>query len=70
MIGSGIFVLLQFTIFLFAGSLIWQYMNGVELIQDREFSTFITTHLPIAIKSIILIFIGFELAPSFDFEIL
>jgi len=55
MIGSGIFVLLQFIIFLCAGSLIWEYMEGVKLVKDKEFSTFIMLHLPIALKSIILV---------------
>ena len=55
MIGSGFFVLLQFMVFLFAGSLIWQHMSGVELTKDREFSTFIINYLPAGIKSIILV---------------
>ena len=55
MIGSGFFVLLQFSIFLFAGSLIWQYMEGVSLLKDREFSTFILEYLPLEIRSIMVI---------------
>ena len=56
MIGSGFFVLLQFAIFLFVGSLIWQYMGEIEGLGNNEvFSTFITKHLPIWLKSIILI---------------
>ena len=55
MIGSGFFVLLQFSIFLFAGSLIWQYMGGVELIKDREFSTFVLEYLPLEVRSIMIV---------------
>ena len=55
MIGSGFFVLLQFSIFLFAGSLIWQYMDGALLLKDREFSTFILEHLPLEIRSIMVV---------------
>ena len=55
MIGSGFFVLLQFSIFLFAGSLMWQYMDGAILSKDREFSTFILEYLPLEIRSIIII---------------
>ena len=55
MIGSGFFVLLQFSIFLFAGSLIWQYMDGEMLLKDREFSTFILEYLPLEMRSIMTI---------------
>jgi len=55
MIGSGFFVLLQFSIFLLAGSLIWDYMGGVALEKDREFSTFVLTYLPVEIRSIMII---------------
>jgi len=55
MIGSGFFVLLQFSIFLLAGSLIWEYMDGVQLVKDREFSTFILNYLPIEIRSIMIV---------------
>jgi len=54
MIGSGFFVFLQFSIFLLAGSLIWVYLGGIELIKDREFSTFIVDYLPIGIRGILL----------------
>ena len=55
MIGSGFFVLLQFSIFLFAGSLIWQYMDGEILLKDREFSTFVLEYLPLEMRSIMTI---------------
>ncbi|HJN98136.1 MAG TPA: sodium:solute symporter [Candidatus Marinimicrobia bacterium] len=54
MIGSGLFVFLQFGIFLLAGSLIYIYIDGVELVKDREFSTFIIDHLPIGVKGLLL----------------
>ena len=54
MIGSGLFVFLQFGIFLLAGSLIYIYIGGVELVKDREFSTFIIDHLPIGVKGLLL----------------
>ncbi len=55
MIGSGLFVFLQFGIFLLAGSLIYIYIDGVELVKDREFSTFIIDHLPIGVKGLLLV---------------
>jgi len=54
MIGSGLFVFLQFGIFLLAGSLIYIYIGDVELVKDREFSTFIIDHLPIGVKGLLL----------------
>ena len=54
MVGSGIFVLIQFCIFLFAGSLIYYYFGGVTLNNDREFPTFIAQHLPIGLKGLLL----------------
>ena len=54
MIGSGLFVFIQFLIFLFAGSLIWSLFGGVEIPKDREFSTYIVNHLPVGLKGILL----------------
>lgn len=54
MIGSGIFVLLQFFIFLLVGSLIYLQMGGVELQKDREFTTYITEFLPIGVRGLLL----------------
>ncbi|MBC8311354.1 MAG: sodium:solute symporter [Candidatus Marinimicrobia bacterium] len=54
MIGSGLFVLIQFLVFLFAGSLIWSLFGGVEMTKDREFSTYIVNHLPVGLKGILL----------------
>ena len=54
MIGSGIVVFVQFLIFLIAGSLIYILMEGAQLDNDREFTTFIINYLPIGIKGILL----------------
>ena len=54
MIGSGIFVMLQFGIFLLAGSLIFHYFDGVALQKDREFSSFIVDHLPTGLRGLLL----------------
>ena len=54
MIGSGIVVFVQFLIFLIAGSLIYILMEGTQLDNDREFTTFIINYLPIGIKGILL----------------
>ena len=54
MIGSGFFVLLQFAVFLLAGSLIWIYMGGIAMDKDRELSSFIVNHLPVGVKGILL----------------
>ncbi len=54
MIGSGIFVFLQFAVFLLAGSLIYVLFQGTALEQDREFSTFIVQELPVGLKGLLL----------------
>ncbi len=54
MVGSGIFVFLQFGVFLLAGSLIYFYFGGIEMPNDREFPTFIAHHLPIGLKGLLL----------------
>ena len=54
MIGSGLFVLLQFAIFLFAGSIIYLLMEGLEIERDREFTTFIVNYLPVGLKGLLL----------------
>ncbi len=53
MIGSGIFVTIQFTVFLLAGSLIYLYFDGMELAKDRELATFILEALPVGVKGIL-----------------
>ena len=54
MIGSGVFVFIQFSVFLIAGSLIWVYLDGMVLEKDRELSTFIVNYLPIGVKGLLL----------------
>lgn len=54
MLGSGFFVFLQFAVFLLAGSLIFLLYQGTDLPKNRVFSTFITEHLPIGIKGLVL----------------
>jgi SSS family transporter len=54
MVGSGIFVFIQFAVFLLAGSLIYLHLGGVEMVKDREFSTFIVNELPIGLKGLLL----------------
>ncbi|TLU82184.1 MAG: sodium:solute symporter [Chlorobium sp.] len=54
MIGSGFFVLFQFSVFLLAGSLIYLYMHGAPLEKDREFAFFIVHHLPAGLKGLLI----------------
>ena len=54
MVGSGIFVFIQFCVFLFAGSLIFYFFGGIEMENDREFPTFIAQYLPIGLKGLLL----------------
>ena len=54
MIGSGIIVFLQFTIFLFAGSLIYLVTNNMDIQKDREFTYFIVNFLPTGVKGLLL----------------
>ena len=54
MIGSGIIVFLQFTIFLFAGSLIYLVTNNMDVQKDREFTYFIVNFLPTGVKGLLL----------------
>ncbi|MCJ7801386.1 MAG: sodium:solute symporter, partial [Candidatus Marinimicrobia bacterium] len=54
MVGSGVFVFIQFCIFLFAGSLIYYYFGGMAMENDREFPTFIAHYLPVGLKGLLL----------------
>jgi SSS family solute:Na+ symporter len=54
MIGSGIFVAVQFLVFLFVGSLIYIYFSGAAMETDREFATFIVRDLPVGLKGLLL----------------
>ena len=54
MIASGVFVFIQFTIFLFAGSLIFLITGDTDIQKDREFTHFIVNYLPVGIRGILL----------------
>ncbi len=54
MIGSGLFVLMQFALFLFAGSMIYISLGGLPLEKDREFAYYIINHLPQGLRGILL----------------
>ena len=54
MIGSGVFVVFQFFIFLIAGSLIYYFYQGISIEKDREFSTFIVQTLPTGLKGLLM----------------
>ncbi len=54
MVGSGIFVFIQFTLFLLAGTLLFHFMDGAVLEKDREFSTFIVNYLPVGLRGVLL----------------
>ena len=54
MIGSGLFVFLQFSVFLFVGSLIYLLLPDANLVKDREFAYFIVNHLPTGLRGILL----------------
>jgi Na+/proline symporter len=54
MIGSGIFVFFQFSVFLLAGSMIFLFMHGAPMQKDREFASFIVNHLPLGLKGLLI----------------
>ena len=54
MLGSGIVVFIQFTVFLLVGTFLYLYYNGIEMQKDREFATYIVNVLPVGIKGILL----------------
>jgi Na+/proline symporter len=54
MVGSGLFVLFQFSVFLLAGSLIWLFLHGAHLQKDREFAYFIVHYLPAGLKGLLV----------------
>lgn len=54
LIGSGLFVFVQFMIFLLAGSLMYLFMQGAVTEKDREFATFIVDYLPSGLKGLLL----------------
>jgi Na+/proline symporter len=54
MIGSGFFVLFQFSVFLLAGSMIFLFMHGAPVEKDREFAGFIVHGLPSGLKGLLV----------------
>ena len=54
MIGSGIFVLIQFSLFLFIGSLIYMISDCVMIDKDREITYIINNILPVGFKGIVI----------------
>ena len=54
MIGSGIFVFFQFSVFLLVGSLLSIFMHGTPMEKDREFAFFIVNYLPTGIKGLLI----------------
>ena len=54
MIGSGFFVFFQFSVFLFAGTLISVFMHGAPMEKDREFAFFIVHYLPAGLKGLLI----------------
>lgn len=54
MIGSGFFVFFQFSLFLFAGSLIYISLGGIPLEKDREFAHYIIHELPVGLRGLLL----------------
>ncbi|MEE2765111.1 MAG: sodium:solute symporter [Candidatus Neomarinimicrobiota bacterium] len=54
LIGSGFLVFFQFLLFLLAGSLMYLFMDGASIEKDREFAFFITNHLPVGARGIII----------------
>lgn len=54
MVGSGIFVFVQFSLFLAVGSLLHIYFRGAPMETDREFATFIVHELPSGLKGLLL----------------
>ncbi len=54
MIGSGIFVFFQFSVFLLVGSLLSLFMHGASMEKDREFAFFIVHYLPTGLKGLLI----------------
>ena len=54
MIGSGIFVFFQFSVFLLVGSLLSLFMHGAAMEKDREFAFFIVHYLPTGLKGLLI----------------
>ena len=54
LIGSGIFVALQFSLFMLIGGLLWIVFDGQTLPVDQEYPRFIGSYIPVGLKGILL----------------
>ncbi|MCK4579076.1 MAG: sodium:solute symporter [Candidatus Marinimicrobia bacterium] len=54
LIGSGLFVMFQFSLFLLIGGLIWVLYAGQPLGVDQEFPSFIGDYLPVGVRGLLL----------------
>ena len=54
MVASGVFVFIQFAVFLFAGSLIFLIIGEADIQKDREFTYFIVNYMPVGVRGILL----------------
>ncbi len=54
LIGSGIFVLFQFILFLSIGFLLFLFFNGQDIAQDKVFSKYITENIPSPIVGLLI----------------
>jgi len=54
MIGSGFFVLFQFLVFLFIGSLIYLVAGSIEIEKDREVTYILNNFIPVGFRGIVI----------------
>ena len=54
LIGSGIFVTMQFSLFMLIGGLLWIVFDGQTIPADQEFPRFISNHMPVGLRGILL----------------
>jgi SSS family solute:Na+ symporter len=54
LVGSGVFVLFQFALFMLVGGLIWVVYGGEPLGVDRELPRFIVDYLPTGLRGILM----------------
>ncbi len=53
-VGSGVFVMFQFALFMLVGGLLWVVFQGEALGVDQEFPRFIAEYLPAGLKGVLL----------------
>jgi Na+/proline symporter len=54
LVGSGVFVMMQFALFMLVGGLIWVVYGGQTMGVDKELPSFIAEYLPTPLKGILL----------------